>query len=199
MFAASCTSGQGRRFGVIVELAGGGLLAGGVGRRRCRRCRQIRRRRLASTDVGRRWRRHSSTQSAVSEMRRSKLSDSREIRAPNLLIWGQMRCRCAMPPVHNGGSKAALVLTAISSTNCREWHRASGGGVRHVAVTSGFAVGQWLLGERARSSPVRREGGITWVASAAGVGHVGWWRWSAGGVLRTCARSPETGSDAHAR
>ena len=43
-----------------LELAGGGLLSGGVGRRRCRRCRQIRRRRLASGDVGRRWHRHSS-------------------------------------------------------------------------------------------------------------------------------------------
>ena len=48
-------------------LAGGGLLSGGVGRRRCRRCRQIRRRRLASGDVGRRWHRHSSMQSAVKE------------------------------------------------------------------------------------------------------------------------------------
>ena len=52
----------------------------------------------------------------------------------------------------------------------------------HVAVASGFAVGQWLLCEWTRSPLVRREGGIMWVASATGVGHVGWWHWSAGGI-----------------
>ena len=74
------------------------------------------------------------------------------------------------------------MATAISSTNCSEWHRASGGGMWHVAVASGFAVGQRLQGEWTRSLLMRREGGIMRVASATGVGHIGWWHWSAGGI-----------------
>ena len=107
--------------------------------------------------------------------------DSREIRAPNLLIWSQMRCCCAMPPMNNGGS-----LEGCINGHCDFKHQlprvASGVGRCHVAVASGFAVGQWLQGEWTRSLLMRREGGIMRVASATGVGHIGWWHWSAGGI-----------------
>ena len=43
-------------------------------------------------------------------------------------------------------------------------------------------VGQWLQGEWTRSLLMHREGGIMRVASATGVGHIGWWHWSAGGI-----------------
>ena len=29
-------------------------------------------------------------------------NEAREIRTPNLLIWSQTRCRCAIAPLHNG-------------------------------------------------------------------------------------------------
>ena len=64
---------------------------------------------------------------------------------------------------------------------------ASGIGRRAVACGmwrwhQAFAVGQWLLGEWTRSPLMRREGDIMRVVSATGVGHIGWWHWSAGGI-----------------
>ena len=38
--------------------------------------------------------------SILTKVRKLK-TDSREIRAPNLLIWSQTRCHCAIPPLVN--------------------------------------------------------------------------------------------------
>ena len=167
-------------------LAGGGLLSGGVGRRRCRRCRQIRRRRLASGDVGRRWHRHSSMQSAVKETKqivckqRDSSSQPSDLESDALLLRHAASEQWRLEGCMNGHCDFKHQLPRV----------ASGVGRCHVAVASGFAVGQWLQGEWTRSLLMRREGGIMRVASATGVGHIGWWHWSAGGIGQVPSAQP---------
>ena len=58
------------------------------------------------------------------EMGRSN-DEGREIRTPNLLIWSQTRCRCAIPPMPSHPSakhsKGSQTKTAIFGTQTTQW------------------------------------------------------------------------------
>ena len=118
-------------------LAGGGLLSGGVGRRRCRRCRQIRRRRLASGDVGRRWHRHSSMQSAVKETKqivckqRDSSSQPSDLESDALLLrhaaseqWRLARRLHKWPLRFQAPIAASGIGRRAVSCGMWRWHRA---------------------------------------------------------------------------
>ena len=90
--------------------------------------------------IGSRWRARD-----IDPMRPSK-NEGREIRTPNLLIWSQTRCRCAIPPLlyfaeHfeqglklNGASFAAalqLSLVKIDFKETEDYQRARGVVVSH--------------------------------------------------------------------
>ena len=58
--------------------------------------------------------------------RRQSKHEGREIRTPNLLIWSQTRCRCAIPPVlevvasRQGGAKVHIPCFGGSSRSWRD-------------------------------------------------------------------------------
>ena len=178
MFAATYASGQGRRIGVIVELAGGGLLSGGVGRRRCRRCRQIRRRRLASGDVGRGWHRHSSMQTAAKEMKqivcqqRDSSSQPSDLESDALPLRHAASEQWRLDGCINDHCDFKHQLPRVASA-VGQWH-ACGGGIR-------------LCCRSARSFRASGLGHPSCVVRAYRVGGAGHWRrphrhWSAGGI-----------------
>ena len=49
-------------------------------------------------------------------------NEGREIRTPNLLIWSQTRCRCAIPPVMKNNSQVnKIVSTKLLDEHFRVW------------------------------------------------------------------------------
>ena len=67
---------------------------------------------------------HITWKCCVTEARccRAEVFEGREIRTPNLLIWSQTRCRCAIPPCRNWQKNTDL-LTDGRSAQRAQWAR----------------------------------------------------------------------------
>ena len=101
------------------------------------------------------------------ELERRRSNEAREIRTPNLLIWSQTRCRCAIAPRGLLWWRAVLAFDQARRPSPRTDSVATCPSTRHCAHSGKGGNGEIVRGSRRRQQHRPRRVVVQWLACCA--------------------------------